>query len=147
MAVSCIHFFRFPPYAHIDVRFNPISRTDFHRNIFDVIYDDEKPTTDLVKPHELAIFFAILAIGLIWSTDPSASLVRDQYDYLARAAFSLAPIAISVTTTTVQALFCINRFLNHGRRTVHEECWLLHGLNARIAQMVNTVNTQNSMSS
>lgn len=117
-------------------RFSPIEREDFYQNIFDIVYGNTKPTTDTLRPHKLAIFFAILAIGLIWNTDPSTQFIRDQYDFLARAAFSLAPISRSVTTITAQALFLINRFLNNGYRALQEECWLLHGVNSRVSQIV-----------
>ncbi|KAK7686373.1 hypothetical protein QCA50_010597 [Cerrena zonata] len=117
-------------------QFSPIEQSDFYENLFDVVYSHEEPKPDLLRPHELSMFFAILATGLIWSGDPSAYYIRNQYDFLARAAFSFAPITQSVTTATAQALFCINRFLNNGCRTVHEECWLVHGVNSRISQMI-----------
>ncbi|CAL1714732.1 unnamed protein product [Somion occarium] len=117
-------------------QFTPILRSDFYENIFDSIYVSGEIVLDRIRPHELSLFFAILAAGLLWNNEPSAAYVRDQYDALARAAFSLAPIAKSVTCTTSQVLFCMVRFLNNVYRTCAEECWLLHGINVRISQMI-----------
>ena len=119
-------------------RFDPVLSDEFKREILDVIYGTGYPSLDFIHPHRLAVFFSILAHGVSCTQEPSAGLVQEQYLALAEAAISIEPICRGVSCSTVQAFFCIVRFLNNTVRSAADECWLLFGLCARIAQLVGS---------
>lgn len=103
-----------------------------------MIYATGYPSLDFIHPHRLATFFAILAHGVSNTEEPSAAIVQEQYLALAEAAVSIEPVMRGVTCSTVQALFCIVRFLNTTVRSAADECWLLFGFCVRIAQLVSS---------
>lgn len=104
-----------------------------------MIYSGGLPSLDFIHPHRLAIFFAILAHGVSHTQESSASLVQEQYLALAEAALSIEPIIRGVTCSTIQAFYCIVRFLNSTVRGAADECWLLFGMCVRIAQLVRFI--------
>lgn len=118
------------------IRFYPVLRREFDDDILNVIYASGYPTIDALHPHKLSVFFSVMAQGLAFSRDNSASLVQEQYHALACALVSIEPISRGVTCSTVQAFFLIVRFLNTTVRTAAEDCWIIFGICVRVAQVV-----------
>ncbi|KAI0078656.1 hypothetical protein K474DRAFT_862947 [Panus rudis PR-1116 ss-1] len=122
-------------YSYASWQFNPVTREEFDRDILVPLYTmDDEPSVAYIKPHQLALFFGILCLGMIWKEGPTVPLTQTRYYALACGAISLEPISLKKTCTTVQALFTINRALHHFVRGAMEDCWLLHGMNVRVAQ-------------
>lgn len=109
--------------------------------IFDYIYlpGRETPSLEIVDPHQLALFFSILAHGALFARNSvsAPTNTQERYHVLACSALSLAPITRGVTLSTIQALFSIIRFLYHSVKATDEENCLLSSLAFRAAQMVS----------
>lgn len=102
------------------------------------IYDTTVfPSLDNIHPHRLSVFFILLACGIYFEDHPSATVLAEQYQVLARAAFSLNTILRDANCATIQAMFLIMRFIFISDRSNNEERWLLGGLCARAAQIVS----------
>ncbi|KZP10749.1 hypothetical protein FIBSPDRAFT_199814 [Athelia psychrophila] len=123
-------------YVHFCL-WEPIRQQDFFENILSPIYTSAaRPSAESVHAHQLSLFFILLASAGIHDKNPSSVFQRQQYHALARAAFSLEPIAREVTTASTQALFIIIWYLHLSDANSIEERWLLGGVCAKTAQTV-----------
>lgn len=120
-----------------------------------VIYHNHptKPIWDLLHPHQLAVFFLIMAIGELcddFDSDSSKSweqhngsppqwrnIVAERYYALACASFALDPMTNVTTCSTIQALFIKNFYLSLTERTCSERRWLVTGLTVRMSETVS----------
>jgi len=127
-------------YEYAAWQFNPFPSKEFYMEIFDYIYlpGVENPTLSTIHPHQLALFFSVLAHGAFYSRNSSTASIatQERYHALSCGALSLAPIARGVTCSTVQALFSIIRFLYYSVRSASEEHFLLFAVTVRAAQMM-----------
>ncbi|KAI0078657.1 hypothetical protein K474DRAFT_862934 [Panus rudis PR-1116 ss-1] len=124
-------------YDNASWQFNPVPRDEFDETIYNPLYTVvDQASLAAIHPHQLSLFFSILSLGMLWRDYPTAQVPWGQYYSLACGAMSLQPITRSVTCTTLQALFCINRSLNLASREAVEECWLIHSITVRLSQMM-----------
>lgn len=119
------------------IRYNPVIRDDFTKSILSPIYGSMgNIALDIIHPHRLSVFFIVMGSGTLYDSSPSAKMIAQQFQALARAAFSLEPIMEECTSATVQALFLIVRFIYVAHRLNTEIRWLLNGLVGRLSQIV-----------
>ncbi|CAA7267393.1 unnamed protein product [Cyclocybe aegerita] len=113
--------------------YDPIILQEFTTAILDPMYGSGNvPSVEGIHPHELAVFFIILATGLL--SHPGSSMLSGKYHALSRAALSLEPIAVEATCSAIQAIFLTFRYLYNADRSYNEERWLLTGVCVRLAQ-------------
>ena len=142
-------------YSNFFVRYDPIPREDFNNNIMTVIYHNHphKPVWDLLHPHQLSVFFLVMAIGELcndldndttksWENSNGSApqwrnTVAERFYALACASFALEPIAISTTCSTIQALFIKIFYLSLTERSLSERRWLITGLTMRALETVS----------
>ncbi|KAJ3527260.1 hypothetical protein NM688_g8153 [Phlebia brevispora] len=116
--------------------FNPITRHDFQMDIFDRIYGyGEVPCLNYIHPHKLAVFFAVMALGVM-RIATADTMQAERYHVLSCAALSLVPVISEAMCATIQALFLINAFLFTTVRVASEESWLLVGLCGRLSYRI-----------
>jgi hypothetical protein len=118
-----------------------VSYEDFTEEIIDKIYKQSNmPNIELIHPHKLALFLAVMMIGtqhsVEFATLGGLNLNAERYYVLTCAALSLAPIIAEGMCATVQALFLVNCHLYSNSREGNEESWLIIGIMARIALKV-----------
>ncbi|TFK32802.1 fungal-specific transcription factor domain-containing protein [Crucibulum laeve] len=124
-------------YINVAWMYDPIIHQDFVNTILDPIYGTTGyANLNTLHSHRLALFFILLANGVLYDTHPSAVPMAKQFHALARAALSLDSILVEATCATVQALFLMFRFIYNSDRSSNEERWLLTGLCARLAQTI-----------
>ncbi|THH13451.1 hypothetical protein EW146_g6764 [Bondarzewia mesenterica] len=123
-------------YAHGAWMYNVVPRTDLKRTILDPIYGGGNGGISLatVHSHRLSLFFMVLAAGAFY--DESESLLSEQYNALAFAAYSLDSISQETTTASVQAMFMMCFFTYLTDRSNNEMRWLLSGLAVRVALVI-----------
>lgn len=118
-------------------RYTPIVQQDFVANVLEPIYDASGyAKLDTLHSHHIAVFFIMMANGIVYDSHPSAVVISGQYHALARAALSLDSLLQEVTCATVQALYMIVRFMYVQDRASNEERWILSGLCSRLCQTV-----------
>jgi len=100
------------------------------------IYEEDCPSLESLHPHQISVFFSLLATGSLAESRASSTTISRQYHSLAQAAFSMVPISNEVDIATIQALFLIIRYLFHTDRSSIEERWILTGITIRLAQRV-----------
>lgn len=124
--------------------YDPVTETDFQRNIFDILYattttPSSSTRTSILSSlhsHSLAIFFLIVATGSLFGEPPFAKTVSERYYALARAAFSLKSISHESNVASVQALFMFIVFKYLTDRSTSDIRWLLGGVCFRVANTV-----------
>ncbi|KAJ3497925.1 hypothetical protein NLJ89_g10285 [Agrocybe chaxingu] len=115
------------------MEYDPVILQEFTASILDPMYGSgDMPSVEGIHPHELAVFFIILATGLL--SHPGSSMLSGKYHALSRAALSLEPIAVDATCSAIQAIFLTFRYLYNADRSYNEERWLLTGVCVRLAQ-------------
>jgi hypothetical protein len=119
-------------------RYNPIVVSDFVKNILDPIYGTmDLATLHTLDPHRLSVFFVLLATGLLFDGDgPSARVLAEQFYALSRAAFVLDSVLVNATSSAVQALFMMFRYIHVRDQSNNQSTWILTGLCCRLAQTV-----------
>ncbi|KAF9005897.1 fungal-specific transcription factor domain-containing protein [Cyathus striatus] len=124
-------------YTNVAWQYDPVTHQDFMTAIMEPIYGNSGyANVDSVHSHRLAVFFILLANGVLYDRDHSAHDLAKQYHALSRAALSLDSVLVEATCATVQALFLMFRFIYNSDRSSNEERWLLTGLSARLAQTI-----------
>ncbi|KAI0792132.1 fungal-specific transcription factor domain-containing protein [Abortiporus biennis] len=122
-------------------QFDPYNTEEFHREIFNLIYqpDGEIKLNHNLHPHKLAIFFSTMAYGAFYSRDPGSnttSVLQERFHAIACGAFAMEPLTKGVTVSTIQALFTLNRFLYYTVWSAYEEYYMLFGITVRASQMM-----------
>ncbi|KAF7973743.1 hypothetical protein HWV62_14322 [Athelia sp. TMB] len=116
--------------------YDPVLRSDFMDTIIAPLYaTSQVASIGAIHPHQLSVFFAVMASGALWDDHPSAKILAHQYHVLSRAALSLKPIIFDASTATVQAIFTIIRFLHISDLTAGEERWILGSTCTKMAQI------------
>ncbi|KAI0032311.1 fungal-specific transcription factor domain-containing protein, partial [Vararia minispora EC-137] len=125
-------------YTNASWLYDPVPRRDFEVLFRDPIYQavDGFLSFKSIPAHNFAVFFMVLATGLIFSPAQSAPILMEQYHALARAAFSLDSITRGASTASVQAMTMMIHYSYWTDRNGTEVRWLFNGLCARIAQMI-----------
>ncbi|KAG2344031.1 hypothetical protein BDR05DRAFT_1019117 [Suillus weaverae] len=125
-------------YRNVAWMFDPIVRDDFVTNILTPLYGHTgSPNVNNIHSHRLSVFFILLASGVLYEQSPSSGVLAEQYHALSRAALSLDPIYQDATCATVQALFMAFGYIYQSDRANNNSRWLLMGVVARLAQLVN----------
>ncbi|KAL4250362.1 hypothetical protein ABKN59_005905 [Abortiporus biennis] len=120
-------------------QFDPFPSAGFYRDIYNVIYPpgSDKPCLDKIHPHQLALFFSIMAHGVFFARDKAMSVeAQERYHALACGAFSMSPFIRGVKLASVHALFSINRFLYYTVRSAVEDWFIIIAVTARAAQVM-----------
>ena len=95
-------------------------------------------TLHTLDPQRLSVFFVLLATGLLFDGDPpSARVLAEQFYALSRAAFVLDSVLVNATSSAVQALFMMSRYIHVRDQSSNERTWMLTGLCCRLAQTVS----------
>ncbi|KAJ8516610.1 hypothetical protein ONZ45_g6088 [Pleurotus djamor] len=122
-------------YRHVAFLYYPVTRDDFMTNVMHPIYGQTGDISlEHVHPHALALFFVVLASGLLHDFMlPERQSHSTQYIALSRAAFAVLSIIEEANCASVQTLFLIVQYDFHFDHSSAEERWLLHGLCIRVA--------------
>jgi hypothetical protein len=122
---------------HLD-RIDPIVLDDFMGNIVELIYQPGNTSLNALHPHQISVFFTVLAAGALFDNHPSPLASSEQYYTLARAVLGLSSILEGPTCAAIQALFIMVEVLAFLDRNVNEEKWILMGMCCRLAQSVRS---------
>lgn len=91
-----------------------------------------------IHSHQIALIFAVLAIGAFHSSEENRDATAEKYYHLACAALSLDPIMKEASSTTLQTLFVMMHYHNCRDNPGCERRWLLGGILYRMTYSVSS---------
>jgi hypothetical protein len=107
--------------------FQPIRRGDYWKNVFEPIYS---LAMESIHPHQLAVFFALVANGLLTELTAEA----EKLNILSKACVAFAPVLFESTSWAVLALWLITYMDYTSQHS--DTLWLGIGFACRVASIV-----------